>query len=101
MIQAAFFSAFDYVAKNRWAQIVVGLGVLYLGLKMRDKIRDRTTAKRVERRIEKKSRRVQQTIREEQHEKSKQVADARASAPRGVTAAEGVQDELAGLIFSD
>ena len=101
MIQAAFFGVFDYVAKNQWAQIVVGLGVFYLGLKARDKWRDRTTAKRVERRIEKKSRRVQQTIREEQYEKSTQVADARASAPRGVTAADSVSDEYAGLIFSD
>jgi hypothetical protein len=101
MIQAAFFGVFDYVAKNQWAQIVVGIGVFYFGLKMRDRWRDRTTKKRVEARIEKKSRRVQQTIREEQHEKSKQVADARAAAPRGITAADGVSDEYAGLIFSD
>ena len=101
MIQAAFFGVFDYVSKNQWAQIVVGIGVIYFGLKMRDRWRDRTTRKRVEARIEKKSRRVQQTIQEEQHEKSAQVADARASAPRGITAADGVSDEYAGLIFSD
>lgn len=101
MIQAGLFSAFGFIERNPWAQVVLLLGVGYLGLKMRDKWRDRTTSKRVEARIEKKSRRVQQTIREEQNEKSKQVADARASAPRGITAADGVSDEFAGLIFSD
>jgi hypothetical protein len=101
MIASLFFPAFNYIHNNRWAQIVLGVVFIYAAIKARDAWRDRHTAKRVERRIEKKSRRVQQTIREEQHEKSKQVADARAAAPRGVTAAERVPDEFADLIFSD
>lgn len=28
MIQAAFFSVFDYIAKNRWIQIVLSIGVV-------------------------------------------------------------------------
>lgn len=100
MIQAAFFGVFDYVAKNQWAQIVVGLGVFYLGLKARDKWRDRTTAKRVEARIEKKSRRVQQTIREQQDAKDIQVARARESAPRGVPHSDQLPDNLRDLIIS-
>ena len=100
-MQALLFPAFGFIERNTWAQVVLLLGVGYLGLKMRDKWRDRNTAKRVERRIEKKSRRVQQTIRERNIEKSTQVADARAAAPRGIAAADGVSDEYAGLIFSD
>ncbi len=100
MIQAAFFGAFDFVAKRTWAQVIVGIGFGYVILKARDKLRDRNTEKRVERRIEKKSRRVQQTIREKQDAKSTQVARARESAPRGVPHSDQLPDGLRDLIIS-
>lgn len=100
-MQALLFPAFGFIERNPWAQFVLLLGVGYIGLKMRDKWRDRNTTKRVERRIEKKSRKVQETVRRDLNEKSNQVADARASAPRGVTASDGVPDDLSSIIFGD
>ncbi len=99
-MQALLFPAFDYVSKNRWAQIVLGIGVFYLLLKGRDAMRDRHTKARVERRIEKKSRRVQAKIQEQNNEKSKQVERARESAPRGIDHVERVPDDI-GWIISD
>ena len=100
-MQSLLFPAFDFVAKSRVAQIILGLCFFYFFVKSRDAMRDRHTRARVERRIEKQSRKVQTRIERELDEKSAQVADARASAPRGITAADGVSDEFAGLIFSD
>ncbi len=101
MIQALLFPVFDYVKGNTWAQVVVGLGVGYIVLKARDKLRDRQTTRRVERRIEKKSRRVQTKIERQLNEKSTQVADARASAPSGVAAADGLPDNLRSILIRD
>ncbi|MCJ8336352.1 MAG: LMBR1 domain-containing protein [Epibacterium sp.] len=101
MIQAGLFSAFGFIERNPWAQVVLLLGVGYIALKARDKWRDRNTTKRVQRRIEKQSRRVQQTIREKQDEKSTQVARARESAPRGVPHSDELPDNLRNLIISD
>jgi hypothetical protein len=78
------FPVFDFVAKNKWAQIVVGLGVFYLLLKGRDAMRDRHTRARVERRIEKKSRRVQARIEEINDEKLEQAVIARDTVQRGI-----------------
>jgi hypothetical protein len=95
------FPVFDFVAKNKWAQIVFGLGFGYVILKARDKIRDRRTEARVKRRVEKKSRKVQARIERELDEKSSQVERARESAPVGIDHSERVPDELAGIIFGD
>jgi hypothetical protein len=95
------FPVFDFVAKNKWAQIVVGIGVFYLLLKGRDAMRDRHTRARVERRIEKKSRKVQARIERELDEKSTQVERARATAPSGIPDSDGVPDDLRDIIISD
>lgn len=101
MIQGLLFPAFGFIERNTWAQVAVGLGVGYFILKLRDKWRDRNTAKRVERRIERRSRRQQEEIRHENTEKSAQVERARDTAPRGITSADGVPDDLRGVIFGD
>ena len=100
-MQALLFPAFDYIAKNRWAQIVVGVGFFFAILKIRDKWRDRRTTKRVERRIEKKSRKVQARIERNLDEKSAQVVTARESVPSDITHSDGVPKHLTGVLFSD
>lgn len=100
MIQAAFFSAFDYVSKNRWAQIVLGVVVIYALLKMRDALRDRHTTARVKVRMEKKARKVQTRIEDSLDEKSAQTDIARDTAP-AVSHADELPDDLRKLIIRD
>lgn len=50
---------------------------------------------------EARARRLQTQLRKQNNEKSTQVDDARASAPRGITASESVPEHLAEHIFSD
>jgi hypothetical protein len=100
-MQALLFPAFDFVAKSRVAQIILGLGVFYFLVKARDAMRDRHTRARVERRIEKKSRRVQARIERDLDEKSTQVERARESAPVGVDHSDGVPEHLRGVLFGD
>lgn len=101
MIQGLLFPAFGFIERNPWAQVVVGLGVGYAALKLRDKWRDRNTEKRVERRNERRSRKKQEEIRNENTEKSAQVERARESAPGGVDHADGVPDNLKSILFRD
>jgi hypothetical protein len=98
MIQAAFFGVFDYVSKNTWAQVAVGLGFGYVILKARDKIRDRRTEARVKRRVEKKSRRVQARIERELDEKLEKTRITRTNPPKRVSVAELSNDQRRRLI---
>jgi hypothetical protein len=101
MIQAAFFGAFDYVSKNTWAQVVVGLGFGYVILKARDKIRDRRTEARVKRRVEKKSRRVQARIEETNDEKLEQAVIARDTVQRGIRTASELSERQRSRLIRD
>lgn len=92
MIQALFFGAFDYIAKNRWAQIAVGLGVFYLFWRTNEEIAERRGAKRQQRRAAKARERERveaiqeiQEIKEEASNEADQAIDAgRAAARDGI-----------------
>lgn len=100
-MQALLFPAFDYIAKNRWAQIVVGVGFFFAILKIRDKWRDRRTTKRVERRIEKKSRKVQARIEERNDEKLEKTRATRANPPTGISNVAELSDEQRRRLIRD
>lgn len=92
---AGFFSNNPFVAWGLAILVVLGL------IRGKEELDEARGARRKQRDMEARARKVQVEIRKKSDEKSIKVADARASAPRGVTAAEGVRDDLAGLIFSD
>lgn len=101
MIQAGFFSVFNFIANNKAAQIVLTVGLILFAWMLNNRHQRRIGARETEARIEKKSRRVQARIEEKLDEKSTQTARARDDAPRGVTASDGVPDDLRELILSD
>ena len=46
MITAPFFAAFNFVANNKWAQIVLTVGLVLVAIKIRDKHRDARAIRR-------------------------------------------------------
>ena len=97
MIQGAFFGLFDFIAKNRWAQIALGVGVFYLLWQLNNAHQRKQGAKRYQRRAEKETRRAIETVERKLDEKSEQTARARADAPV-VNAASELPDSLSWLI---
>ena len=98
---AALTTAGSAIANSRALQIAIiaGLiGVLFLlWLRGRD-----DQIRKMERMIgERQARLKQDEIRKQNIEKSRQVADARASAPRGVSAADELRDTNLSWIISD
>ena len=88
MIQTAFFSAFNFVANNKWAQIVVTIGVVLLLDRIRiNNIRARER-RQANARSEKQSRKVQAKLREKLDEKSVQANNTRAAVRDVPSAAE-------------
>ena len=105
MIQAGFFAVFNYIAANRWAQIVAGLGVGYVALKLYGRYNRKIGERRLKRRVEKAQERATQeareaveTIKEETHERVERARLARASVPDGITADE-LSDASKSILF--
>lgn len=105
MIQAGFFAAFNYIANNRWAQIVVGLGVGYAVLQLyarhNRKIGERRLKTRVEKaqtRANQEAREAVQIIKDETNERVERARMAAASVPDGVTS-DGLSDASKSVLF--
>lgn len=92
---AAFFSNNPIVA---WGIVLLTAFGLYKGKEQADRM---IGARKQQRKMEAKARRVQIKLQEENNEKSTQVERARASAPRGVNAADSVPDDISSIIFGD
>ena len=89
------------IANSRVAQYAIGIGLFIVGFLWWLADRDDKLLKNERLKAERKARLKQEDIRKENAKKSAQVADARASAPRGVTAAEELRDTDLGWIVSD
>ncbi len=89
------------IANSRAAQIALGVGLFVLSFLFWLGQHDRRLLQNERLRAERKSRKTQEAIRETNNEKSTQVADARAAAPRGVDAADSVPEHLRSIILSD
>lgn len=100
MIQAGFFSVFNFIANNKAAQVILTAGFIGAIWFLNNRHQRSIGGRKVKARIEKQSRRVQRTIREKQDAKSTQVARARESAPRGVPHSDELPDNLRDLIIS-
>ena len=99
MIQAGFFSLFNFVANNKWAQIAL-TGGLIVFLYLANNANQRRIGRGQERnRAAEKARKVQAKIKKDQHEKSEKVAAARRDAPRGVRRADQLSDSTASILF--
>ncbi len=105
MIQAGFFAAFNYIANNRWAQIVVGLGVGYLALQLYARHNRKVGEARLKIRVEKaqiraneEAREAVETIKDETNERVERAELARASVPDGVTS-DQLSDASKSILF--
>lgn len=76
MIQAPFFAAFNFVANNKWAQIVLTVGLVLVAYKWQAEHHEARGRRQAKARAEAKSRRVQKQVRENLDEKSTQTTDA-------------------------
>lgn len=81
MIQAGFFSAFNFIANNKYAQIAVTAGVILLIWLGNNQMQRRRGAHELRAKAERKARKTQTKIEEESREKSAKVAAARQSIP--------------------
>ena len=100
MIQSAFFGLFNFVANNKWAQIVLGIGVFYLIWRANEEAAERRGARRQRDRAEKQARKTQDRIERTLNEKSAQTRAARASV-QPVDSAGELPDSLRTIIISD
>ena len=71
------YSLWVWFRGNKWAQIVLGVGVAYMLMRAKEEIDERRGYKRAEQRITKKARKVQKVIEGESHEKSEAAETAR------------------------
>lgn len=101
MIQAGFFSVFNFIANNRAAQVAVTAGFVVFVWLMNNRHQRHVGYRKAEDKIEKKSRKVQTQIRKSNNEKSTQVERARDAAPRNVPHSDGVRDDLNSVLFGD
>lgn len=76
MITAPFFAAFNFVANNKWAQIVLTVGLVLVAYKWQAEHHEARGRRQAKARAEAKSRRVQKQVRENLDEKSTQTTDA-------------------------
>lgn len=76
MIQAPFFAAFNFVANNKWAQIVLTVGLVLIAYKWQAEHHEARGRRQAKARSEAKSRRVQKQVRENLNERSTQTIDA-------------------------
>ena len=81
-----------------WVLGAIAAYGLYRGKEELDEARGR---RQQQRRMEPRARKVQVKIGKDNAKKSQQEADARASAPSGVTASEQLPDSLADILISD
>lgn len=105
MIQGAFFSAFNFVANNRWAQIVVTAGVIVFVWLMNNRHQRRVGYKRAEAKIEKQSRkvqaRVQNEVRQENDDRLEKVNATRDNFRGGTRRASELSDAKRSILIRD
>ena len=76
MIQTPFFAAFNFVANNKWAQIVLTVGLVLVAYKWQAEHHEARGRRQAKARAETKSRRVQKQVRKNLDEKSTQTMGA-------------------------
>ena len=86
MIQTAFFSAFNFIANNKWAQIVLTAGLILIAYKWQAEHHEARGRRQANARSEKQSLKAQAKVRETLNEKSTKADNTRATV-RGVPSA--------------
>lgn len=89
------------IANSRAAQYAIGIGLFIVGFLWWLADRDDKLLKNERLKAERKARIKQDEIRKRNEAKSVEVADARESAPRGITNADELRDTDLGWIVSD
>lgn len=89
------------IANNRAVQYALGVGILVLSFMYWLAQHDRRLLKNERMRTERNARIKQDQIRKSNDEKSTQVERARASAPRGITTADELRDDISELLIRD
>ena len=84
MIQAPFFAAFNFVANNKWAQIVLTVGLVLVAYKWQAEHHEARGRRQAKARAEAKSRRVQKQVRKNLDEKSTETIAGRDTVRRRV-----------------
>ena len=104
MIQGAFFSLFNYVANNKWAQIVLLCGVGYFLLRLKEEADEARGARRAKERMEKATRKAaDKTLKQmekESNETIESAREARSAVSDGVDST-SLRDDYADILFSD
>lgn len=105
MIQAGFFAVFNYIANNRWAQIVAGLGVGYVALQLYGRHQRKVGERRLKRRVEQaqiraneEAREAVSEIKEKTNERVERAREAAARVPDGVRSDE-LSDASKSVLF--
>lgn len=94
MITAPFFAAFNFVANNKWAQIVLTVGLVLIAYKWQAEHHEARGRRQAKARSEAKSRRVQKQVRENLNEKSTQTTDAVDTVRQRIRNNGGLSDKL-------
>ena len=89
------------IANSRTAQYAIGIGLFIVGFLWWLADRDDKLLKNERLKAERKARIKQDEIRKRNEAKSVEVADARESAPSGISDAAGLPDDLRSIIISD
>ena len=104
MIASALFPLFNFVHNNKWAQVVLLVGVGYLIMRWKEEMDEARGACRVEARAEKAARKQSTKIindmKETSNERIEDAETARNRVPAGVTS-DGMHDDDAAFLFGD
>jgi uncharacterized membrane protein len=104
MIQAVLFPVFNYVANNRWAQIVLLCGFGYLLLRWKEEADEARGARRAKERMEKATRKAaDKTLKQMEKESNDTIEsarEARAAVPDGIDSS-SLRDDYADILFGD
>ena len=77
MVQTAFFSAFNFIANNKWAQIALTAGLILIAYKWQAEHHEARGRRQANARSEKKARRVLTKIERRSNERLEQADTAR------------------------
>ena len=89
------------IANSRTAQYAIGIGLFLVGFFWWLADRDDKLLKNERLKAERKARIKQDEIRKRNEAKSVEVADARATAPSGISDSDSLPDDLRSIIISD
>lgn len=102
MIQAVLFPVFNYIASNKWAQIVAGLGVGFIIYRIwlagHDARVEKVAVRKANDRAEKQSDKILKEMESDSEERIQDALEARERVPDGVTS-DQLSDDARAVLF--